>query len=152
MLHRQRLHALAVLGLGAVLLSGCTAPAPAPTPDADVSAAPTGVPGLPDGVVPATDLPVDVPNDPAARADVQLAGCEATADGWMASGAATNSGADPVDYTITVFFATETATVIDSASTTLTVAPGDTADWQASADFTAPAGTTCVLRGVSAGA
>jgi hypothetical protein len=128
-----------------LLLAGCvSAPPvkPVPTPSHSVQ-----IPGLPAGVHPAP-LPSDVPNTADARTNVQLTTCEATSDGWRAAGTVTNPGKSKVDYTITVFFTTAKATVIDSAQTKVSLDPGDKKKWSASKQFTAPPDTLCVLRGV----
>ena len=103
---------------------------------------------LPKGVNNATDVPTSVPNNPALRAHVQITKCAASADGWQASGDATNPGTGPVDYTITVFFTTSAATVIGYGSAKVHVAAGGHQAWSVSATFTPAPGTQCVLRGV----
>jgi hypothetical protein len=74
--------------------------------------------------------------------------CKATSGGWAAGGSVTNSGSKKADYTITVFFTTAAATVIESAQTRVSVKPGAKRAWTASKRFTAPPKTLCVLRGV----
>ena len=128
-----------------VLLAGCVTAHPGkPTPSPSRS---VQVPGLPAGVAPAP-LPTDVPNSVDARTHVALTTCKAVTDGWEASGTVTNPAKSKVDYTITVFFTTSQATVIDSAQTTVSLEPGDKKTWVATKKFTAPAQTLCVLRGV----
>ncbi len=145
---RALVTAVAVSVVAVVALAGCTgAPAPHPTPSPTARGG-QSITGLPSGVTPAPSIPATVPNTPALRADVRLAGCKPTADGWSASGTATNPGDAAATYTITVFFTTTAATVIDSATSKVTVKPHDDGKWTAAAAFAAPAKTLCVLRGV----
>jgi hypothetical protein len=144
---RVQRRAVSLILAGAILaaVAGCTMN-PAPVKTATPTPAALGN-GLPSGVTPAP-VPTTVPNDPSARKDVQMTSCVATPAGWKAGGTVTNDGAKPADYTITVFFTTNKATVIDNARTQLTVAAGKTARWTAAKDFAAAPGTLCVLRGV----
>lgn len=88
-------------------------------------------------------------NDLARRKHVTLTSCAALPGGWRAGGTATNPGRASVRYTITVFFTTTTATVLDYATTTVTVPAGGHTGWQATAHFAAPDKLRCVLRGVA---
>jgi hypothetical protein len=147
---------IAVVGavLAVASIAGCSgssnhqadAAASSARPSASTSVA--QAPGLPAGVVNATSLPASPPNSPALRANVTMSSCAATAGGWGAGGTALNAGKTAADYTITVFFTTDHATVIGSAQTHVTVPPGAKQNWQVSSKFTAPAKTLCVLRGV----
>ncbi|SEH57150.1 MULTISPECIES: hypothetical protein [unclassified Leifsonia] len=134
-----------VLTAGA-LLAGCTSTAPAPT--ATRTAAATNIPGLPAGVQQEASLPTDIPNDPAARATLQLSTCAKTDTGWKAGGTIANPGKKPVTRTITVFFTTEHATVIKSGQTKVTVDAGKKQDWSIAPAFAAAPKTLCVIRGV----
>ena len=143
-------NALAFAGVAALVtlgLAACTNPAePSPTPSASAS-----VNGLPEGVTLPEDVPVDVPNDPDDRLNVAIATCEASDGGWLAAGTAVNPSGSGTTYDITVFFTTETGTVIGYGSTSISVAASETADWAVEADFVAPESTQCVLRGAAAG-
>jgi hypothetical protein len=92
--------------------------------------------------------PSAIPNNVAQRRDVSLTGCLATHEGWAASGIASNPGSSPASYTITIFFTTTSATVLDYATTTVSLAAGQHDSWRAAAQFAAPAHVLCVLRGV----
>ncbi|WP_436697872.1 hypothetical protein [Nocardioides sp. BYT-33-1] len=80
---------------------------------------------------------------------VAQTGCEATADGWRAEGTAANPGTAEQGFTVLVFFTDPQARIVDSASATVTVAPGETGTWTAERAFAAPAGTSCVVRAVN---
>lgn len=91
-------------------------------------------------------------NDLKKRKAVALTKCGATEGGWGASGTATNpSPTQAADYTISIFFTTVHATVIDFATAKINVAPGSTQNWTASQKFGIPSGTQlyCVMRAVS---
>lgn len=147
---RIRAAALAVaLIVGGMSLVGCFPVAPEATPSA--TPAPTAtedVNGLPEGVQQATDVPIDVPNTPELRADVELTTCEEAEGGWQSSGTVTNLGTDARDYTITVFFTTDGGTVIGVGDTSVSVAAGESEDWSITAALTPAPKTVCVLRGV----
>jgi hypothetical protein len=72
------------------------------------------------------------------------------AGGWRAAGHATNPGTASIEYAVTVFFTTASATTLNYAETTVNVAPGKTASWSVNKEFTGPKTMHCVLRGVSA--
>ncbi len=97
------------------------------------------------GAIPAA---ASINGDPKLRNDVTMTGCEKTATGWQASGSAKDSTASPRTLAIVVIFTDAQARAITSAKTTVATTPGATAQWSAAADFTAPAGTKCVLAGV----
>jgi hypothetical protein len=130
-------------------LAGCTPAGPSVKPAtpklASTSAAIAN--GLPAGVTPAP-VPTDVPNDHAARQNVRLTTCAATKAGWQAAGTVTNSGSKPAEYTITVFFTTKSATVIDTVQTRVRVPAGKAEHWSAAKEFPTTPGMLCVLRGV----
>lgn len=140
-----------------LVLSGCsfepTPPGVAPEPSGSTSDPSPGsmssTPrGLPKGVMGATDVPQDVANDPDLRDDVTVASCRRTPNGWRATGTARNPGQAPIDYAITVFFTTESATVIGTGTTRVAVGPGRKEAWRVEDAFEAPASTLCALRGV----
>lgn len=135
-----------IVAVGAVLLlAGCVStPKAAPTASPSSSVA---IPGLPAGVAPAP-IPTDVPNAVEARSNVVMTSCKAAPGGWQASGTVSNPGKTTVDYTITVFFTTTKATVIDSAQTKVSVDPGAKKSWSAIKKFGAASQMLCVLRGV----
>lgn len=135
----------------ALALTACTPTAsPAPTPTGAASNTATA-PGLPAGVSQATAVPTDVPNEPAQRKNVTMTDCSRTADGWTASGTAINPGASATTYTVTIFFAAPTATVLAVGNTEVEVEPDARSDWTVTSVFTAPKGTRCVLTGVANG-
>lgn len=154
---RSRLVATAATSGLLVVLAACSGPAAnTPGPEqpegAGESSAPTAAPArtLPKGVKPAP-IPTKVANDPADRKNVVMTSCEAAKGGWQAAGTATNPTKKDADYQITVFFTTTAATTIDSASTEISVKPGETVKWSAKQEFSAPKEMLCVLRGVAAG-
>ncbi|MFC5501548.1 hypothetical protein ACFPJ4_04745 [Lysinimonas soli] len=144
---RARYPVAAVGVVSALLLTGCTAGATSSSRTPTAAAA-ASAPALPAGVTQATAVPTDVPNDTAARKNVTITSCAANDGGWAAKGTVANLGDGPKTYTITVFFTTSTATVLHTDAVTVSVKPGQTADWTIDGKFVAPAGTRCVLRGV----
>ena len=103
---------------------------------------------LPSDVPQAGKVPTKVPNDPALRKNVTVSDCSQAGKGWKAAGKATNPSDKPLDYTLTVFFTSDKATVLNTADTSVKVEPGKTAEWTIQKDFPATAKTLCVLRGV----
>ena len=83
------------------------------------------------------------------RKSVTVTSCAAITGGWGANGTAANKSTKPVTYTITIFFTTDQATTIASATTKTTVKAGGTAKWAATAKFKAAGTMLCVLRGVA---
>ncbi|MEV7598821.1 hypothetical protein AB0O91_15700 [Kitasatospora sp. NPDC089797] len=116
---------------------------------ATATAAATG----PDGVVaaeqPTLPPPSSVANDTEKRKQVTITGCEATKDGWRATGTARNPGTEEANYGIVVYFTSAGATVLATANTSVKVKPGQSGEWEARQAFHAPQGTLCVLRGVA---
>jgi hypothetical protein len=141
-----------LLTASALVLTGCSSgsggsgKSATPTRPASVSA--KAAPGLPKGVKALTKVPVDVPNNPDLRRQVAIASCKATHRGWQATGTATNTTKKSRTYRITVFYTTQSATVIGAARTQVTLAPGAQKSWTATDRFAAPKNTLCVLRGV----
>jgi len=90
-----------------------------------------------------------IPNVVTKRKAIAISGCSAVSGGWQVEGSASNSGTARQTFEITIFFTTASATVLDFARTTVTVEAGRTQKWYASANFTAPRDTVCVLRGVA---
>ena len=99
------------------------------------------------GPVPST-VPLHVPDQQAARNDVALLNCNAEVGGWSAGGTVKNSTAQQASYLITVFFTSAQATDLAFGTTTVVLGPGQGNLWSVSAQFPAPAGVRCVLRGV----
>ncbi|SDJ09613.1 hypothetical protein SAMN05444157_1713 [Frankineae bacterium MT45] len=131
----------------AVVVSGCTSSgsSSAPTmtsPSASKSSA-SQIP--PQHSLPA---PASIRNDVKLRRQVSITSCAAKPGGWQAKGKAVNTGKKNVVLTITVFFTTTSATVLDYATTKVAVPAGGDADWTAAADFAAEPSMNCVLRGV----
>lgn len=129
---------VACLGAGVLVmmaLAGCeTAPAPVPTPS---------------NPAPLT-AETAIPNDPAARQNVQLTSCKKGDGAWTASGTAKNATADKVTYHVTVSFTTTKGTVIERQVTDVPVDAGGTAQWQVSGGQDSKEKTLrCVLRGVA---
>ena len=77
-----------------------------------------------------------------------ITSCTSKPGGWQASGKSVNPGKNDVHLTITVFFTTTAATVLDYATTKVKVPAGGSAKWTASAKFHAEPNMLCVLRGV----
>ncbi|MEU7524301.1 hypothetical protein AB0A74_01045 [Saccharothrix sp. NPDC042600] len=97
----------------------------------------------------AADIPASVANDVDRRKHAVITSCRPGPDGgWEARGTVTNSGQAAHDYSITIFFTTENATVLDHAATSVTVEGGATGEWSAQKNFPAPPNVLCVLRGV----
>ena len=108
----------------------------------------TAAPGLPTGVTAATSIPTSAPNKPALRANVRFTSCKSIAGGWGATGTATNPSKKNINYTITVFFTTTSATVINTTQTKVTVKAGEKKTWTVSRKFAAPPKMLCVMRGI----
>jgi hypothetical protein len=153
---RRRLTSLAVCALSLIVatvgLAGCTkskskADASSSASSASVATSGSGSAGAP---VTQNTLPVAsaIVNNLEKRKSVTVTKCAATADGWLASGTAKNSGTADVKYAITVFFTNEHATVQDFATASVSVKAGGSTDWTASKKFSAAKVTNCVLRGV----
>jgi hypothetical protein len=104
--------------------------------------------GLPSGVSGATSIPSKVANNVAMRKHVAMSSCQKIDGGWSASGTATNPASTPVGYTITVFFTTTSATVVDTGQTHVDVAAGGKQPWTVSKKFHAAPSMRCVLVGV----
>ena len=143
---------LAAVGLTAAGVSACTSsksphnnssPKPAST-----SASTKQTPAPSSSGTGATPVPTQVANDTKLRKNVTLSSCKSVAGGWGASGTAMNPGTKPVDYTITIFFTTTSATVVSTAATHITVSPGGKEVWTVNRKFKAPPKMLCVLRGV----
>lgn len=150
-----RLSGLALAGLLLTTAAACSGSddgaAPGPDQPGDPTTSATAAPAssLPKGVTPAP-IPTKVANDPGDRKNVVLTTCEAAEGGWQASGTATNPTKSAVEFRVTVFFTTTSATTIDSARTDVEVKPGETVKWTAKKEFAAPKEMLCVLRGVAA--
>jgi hypothetical protein len=97
----------------------------------------------------AADIPTKVPNKPADRKAVTLASCTPSGKGVAAKGTVNRQGKGPADYTITVFFTTSHATVLNFGKTEVHAEPGKPASWTVAKDFSAPKDVRCVLRGVA---
>src|SRR5947209_8504157 len=116
------------LGLAVV---GCTSSSPTATPSAKPSASRTSPVHVP------TQNPLPAPskirNDVALRRTTQVTGCTSTPGGWRATGKSVNATKKDVQLTITVFFTTTAATVLDYATTKVTVPASGDAAWTAAA-------------------
>ncbi len=141
----------AVAGLAVTLsMSACSSGSSDKTSGKSISGqrvvAATIAPTHPQRAIPPDRQIVEVP---ALRKTIALTGCSAASGGWAGKGTAHNPGSVDRTYHIMVFFNDKYSRTIDYATTSVTVAPGQTLDWTAAARFTAPAGTQCVLRGLS---
>ena len=67
-----------------------------------------------------------------------------------AGGAVVNPTDSAASYEITVFFTTQTGTVIGFGSTEIDVQGNETAEWTVESQFTPAPDTKCVLRGAIA--
>jgi hypothetical protein len=114
------------------------------SPTTTVAPAPT----LPRGVTSDTALPTNIPNNGSLRANVVVSSCHSAPGGWVATGTALNPSAKAITYTITVFFTTTEATVIDAGQTKVTVQPGARSAWTVAKQFATPPQMNCVLTGV----
>lgn len=141
--------AAATAAILALTLAGCSPAddeATTPTPTAtQTEDAPPPEFGGEQGEIPAQE---DILNDPDLRNTVLLEGCEATDDGWTATGTAENTSDSDDVYQLVVFYTDAQARVVISSTVDVAVAAGDTVDWAAPATFTATEGTQCVLAGV----
>jgi len=146
----RRWFAVVLVAAAALSAAACTSDDTTKTPptDARESPAPSLTPPPTFGGV-QHELPTGdaLANDPDLYKNVALEGCEQTADGWQATGAATNDSGDELTYGILVFFTDAQARTVDSAQTTVTVAPGGTESWTAAQQFTGE-GIQCVVRAV----
>ncbi|WP_431220635.1 hypothetical protein [Leifsonia xyli] len=134
--------ATVAVALTTLLLAGCTASLPTSSSPASPSRGATA------SIRPDANVPTDVPNTPALRADVQVTACKAAGNGWMASGTAKNPGDADRSYTITIFFTSDKATVLGTGDTSVKVPAGKSTKWEVRADLTPAHGMRCVLRGV----
>jgi hypothetical protein len=133
---------VAAISIATALLAGCSHGSSGVTKAA--SAAPAK--GAVANSAPKADT---IANDPAARPSVSMPDCHSTTSGWTAGGTATNSTAKATTFTIVVSFTTKQSTVITRGQTKVTVKPGETKNWTASANFAKTKDVQCVLRGVS---
>ncbi len=79
---------------------------------------------------------------------VQLTKCAAVSGGWQAAGTIHNTTGQAHEYQILVYFTTNQATVIDSATTSVQVADNQSADWQAGKQFNTEPNMRCVIVSV----
>lgn len=136
---RPGLVGVLAIACAAALAACSTAPSAGPTPKH------TPTPAVTQHPLPAAS---DIPNNVAQRKYVSLTACRETHGGWAATGVATNPGPGATDYAITIFFTSTSATVLDYATTSVSVGAGGHATWRAEAQFAAPSRVLCVLRGV----
>ena len=92
--------------------------------------------------------PSKIRNDVELRRTTAITSCTSKSGGWQAAGKSVNPGKKDVHLTITVFFTTPAATVLDYATTKVTVPARGDAKWTAAATFPAEPNMRCVLRGV----
>lgn len=103
------------------------------------------------GLVQPSRVPTKVANSVALRSSVDLTACRKSSGGWLAGGTAKNTRKSKFTYVVTVFFTTDTATVIGFGKTDVKVPAGKTVKWTVTAKFPAVKNTKCVLRGVGKG-
>jgi hypothetical protein len=127
-------------------LVGCTSSDRKPSSSAATSGSATSPAHIP------TQNPLPAPskirNDVELRRTTAITGCTSKSGGWQATGKSVNPGKKDVHLTITVFFTTPAATVLDYATTKVTVPARGDAKWTAGASFAAEPNMRCVLRGV----
>ncbi|GAA4361161.1 hypothetical protein [Angustibacter luteus] len=126
---------------------GCTSSDQKPTP---TGAAASGSKTTPAHVPTQEPLPEPskIRNDVKLRRTTAITGCTSKSGGWQATGKSVNPSKKDVKLTITVFFTTTAATVLDYATTKVTVPAKGDATWTAAASFAAEPNMRCVLRGV----
>ncbi|WP_426564986.1 hypothetical protein ACPPVT_02050 [Angustibacter sp. McL0619] len=126
--------------------AGCTSSGSKPSPSAASSGSKTSATHLP------TQKPLPAPskirNDVELRRTTEITSCTSKSGGWQASGKSVNPSKKDVHLTVTVFFTTTAATVLDYATTKVKVPAGGDAKWTAAASFAAEPNMRCVLRGV----
>lgn len=145
--------AAAALGLtmvAATVLAACSSGSSS-KPDAAKSSSAPVVPASIAPTAPQHPIPSDnqIVEVPALRKTIALTGCSAADGGWSGTGTAQNPDSKDETYRILVFFTDKYSRTIDSATTQVKVGAGKTANWTATAKFSPPAGTQCVLRGLS---
>lgn len=141
--------ATAILGLSGCMNSTTTTDS---TPSRSTNITSTAAPQLPEqtpGVTGATDVPTQLDNVASKRSAVSITTCRAAKGGWEASGKVTNRSKHLAEYTITVFFTDANGTVVGWRQIQTEAGPGKSARWSASAKFTPPSDTACVLAAVS---
>lgn len=94
-------------------------------------------------------LPAKIADNAAKHNQVHVSGCASTGSAATATGTVHNPGSKSVRYDITVFFTSPSATAVNYATTSVTVAAGASGDFTAARDFAAPAQVLCVLAGVT---
>ncbi len=80
---------------------------------------------------------------------VTMLNCNATPDGWSAGGVAVNRGTRTGQYAIVVAFVAASGRRLASASTAVTLRPGNNTLWSVQAAFAAPRDVRCVLEHVT---
>jgi hypothetical protein len=136
---------------GLMLVCGCSSGTSSSTEKTTAPAAssPTTHPAGPPTTLDQHALPTQIDNFVAKRKYIVVNSCTATPGGWQAAGTAHNPGKVNAGYLLTIFFASpHGGTVLDYATKTLLVGPGQTITWTATAKFTPVPGMLCVLRGV----
>ena len=81
---------------------------------------------------------------------VNLFNCNRTSDGWSAGGVAVNQGTRTATYRITVAFTSTARRPLATASTTVTLRPGNNTLWSVQSTFAPPKHVDCVLTHVQA--
>lgn len=128
------------------MLTAATVSACSPGGDPGRPSPPSSTSSVPSYVV----IPTEVANNVDHRKRIVVTSCKPRKDGgWEAQGTAANPDQNAIKYTITMFFTTAEATVLDYTSTSVEVPAGSTGNWTAHKDFKAPLNVNCVLRGVS---
>jgi hypothetical protein len=149
-----RLAALGLLIAALALPAACTAARHQAIPAPTSATVPTPPPII---VTPATTLPTysqyplpdQVADNSAKHKQVQVSGCASTGSAATATGTVHNTGSKSARYDITVFFTSPSATAVNYATASVTVAAGASGEFTAARDFAAPAQVLCVLAGVA---
>jgi hypothetical protein len=103
-------------------------------------------PIVPGYVVPAVS---SLHDNPTKHKAVTLSGCAASEGRWAARGKVVNPNPVATSYTITVFYTDNTDTVVDYASSTVTVAAEKSEQWMTFGQHPDTGPLTCTVKGVS---
>ena len=134
---------------GALALTGCTSTHQTAAKQPSSAVPSTHATPVQAPVTAARSIPNSVPNQVAARKAVVMTGCAASSTGWRAGGDVTNSSKHAANYTITVFFTSPHATVLNYGRTTVSISSGATKHWSIDAALPGTKQARCVLRGVA---
>jgi hypothetical protein len=150
----RRLAALSLLLAALGVLGACTTDRHRAVPAPTSATGPTPAPII---VTPPTTLPIysqyplpsRVADNQAKHKQVHVSGCASTGSAATATGTVHNTGGKSARYDITVFFTSPSATAVNYATASVTVAAGASSNFTAARDFAAPTQVLCVLAGVA---